>query len=160
MPRAATEPKPEGDMSDEGTIIQGTTAGVKTMADDTLRITFDVEPRFAQLAFAMFGTRGTPVAIARITPEAAIRQAQRETIKGGPLAKLAGQFCEAEPFRRWLRLTYDPLPRTSEDAATIIRNTCGITSRAELDHISEAADIFHREFRLPYNAWLQEDNHQ
>lgn len=56
--------------------VTGTTAAVKTMADDTLRITIDIEPRHAQAAFAMFGMRGTPVAVARLTPEAAVAESQ------------------------------------------------------------------------------------
>lgn len=100
--------------------------------------------------------------MARIMPEVAQRQARTETIddrrRGGALSKLAGQFCEAEPFRKWLRLTYEPLPRTSTEAAEIIRSVCRVESRAELDHDDDAAAIFHREFRLPYNEWLKDGN--
>lgn len=150
-------------MSEDLGAVMGTTSGVKTMADDTLRISFDVEPRFAQLAFQLFGTRGTPVAIAKIVAAAALAHAQQDTIeqakpRGGALCKLAGIFCNDEKFREWLRLTYDPLPRNAEDAATIIRKVCKIESRSELDHDQVAADQFHRHFRLPYAAWLDGRN--
>lgn len=143
---------------DHPAAIIGTSSGVKTMADNTLRITFDIEPRYAQQAFALFGVRGSPAAIAKIVPEAAIRddrQAVADGLKGGELAKLAGQFCDSEPFRQWLRLTYDPKPRNSAEAAQIIRGVCGVDSRAHLDHVEVAAQIFHEKFRLPYNAWLK-----
>ena len=140
--------------------VQGTTASLKMMVDGTIRVSFDIPPRDAQTAFALFGSPGAPVAIARITPEAAQRHARQDTIaqlKGGTLAKLAGQFCEAEPFRRWLRIKYFPLPQTAEDAAEIIRRSCGVTSRAELDHNEEAGKIFHASFRLPYNQWVKDE---
>jgi len=145
---------------DQPSAILGTSSGVKTMADNTLRISFDIEPRYAQQAFAMFGIRGSPAAIARIVPEVAQAQARKQTVDdhkpvGGVLAKLAGTFCGDEDFRRWLRLTYDPLPRTADDAAQIVRQVCRVDSRAYLDHIKEAADIFHEKFRLPYSEWLQ-----
>jgi hypothetical protein len=140
-------------------IIEGTSCGVKTMADNTLRVSFDIEPRFAQLAFAMFGTRGTPVAIARLTPEVAQSQARQDTAdtpKGGQLAKLAGMWCADEQFLKWIRLQYpDQVIKTSDEIAAIIRAVCLVDSRAELDHNEAAAQLFHTEFRLPYNAWLQ-----
>ncbi|MEY9435543.1 hypothetical protein [Bradyrhizobium elkanii] len=62
--------------------VSGSTTTVKTMADGTLRVSVDIEPRHAQAAFAMFGAPGTAVALARLTPKAAVddmrRQAQQE----------------------------------------------------------------------------------
>lgn len=147
-------------MSEDGnySVVQGTTTTVRTMADGALRISIDIDPRYAQLAFSLFGAPGSPVALARLTHEAALTEARKETIeraKGGPLAKLAGQFCADEVFMRWLRKKYHPLPQTPEDAAEIIRRSCRISSRAELDHDKEAADIFHAQFRIPYNEWLR-----
>lgn len=141
--------------------ISGTTTTIKTLVDGTFRVSIDISPSDAQAAFALFGRPGTPVALARLMPEVAHSQARRDTIaaaepvKGGALAKLAGQFCENEQFLQWLRLTYDPLPRNAEDAAQIIRQVCKVASRAELDHYQEASQLFHSEFRLPYNDWLK-----
>lgn len=136
--------------------IMGCTRTVRTTVDGSLVIQFEIEPRHAQKAFALFGAPGTPVAMARIMPEVAQRQAQRDTAaveKGGQLCKLAAIFCNSEDFRTWLRLTYDPLPRNAEDAAEIIRRVCKIESRSQLDHDPEAAATFHSTFRLPYSAW-------
>lgn len=145
--------------NEQPSAIIGVTKTCRTYTDGSLVIQIEVEPRHAQAAFALFGAPGTPVAVARIYPEVAQQQARKEAaeqLKGGVLAKLAGMFCDAEPFRAWLRMTYDPLPRSADDAATILRNVCGITSRAELDHDAMAAHKFHTEFRLPYNAWLKD----
>ena len=51
--------------------VTGATTTSRTLVDGTLRVSVDVEPRHAQAAFAMFGAPGTPVALARLTPEAA-----------------------------------------------------------------------------------------
>jgi len=47
------------------------------MVDNTLRITFDFEPKDAANAFEMFGERGTPAAIALIKREASIRELRK-----------------------------------------------------------------------------------
>ena len=60
-------------MSDSA-ILQATSGSCKTMVDNTLRITFDFEPRDAAKAFAMFGERGTPAAIALIKKEASVSE--------------------------------------------------------------------------------------
>lgn len=66
--------------------VVGSTTTVKTMADGTLRVSVDIEPRHAQAAFSMFGAPGTPVAIARLTQEAAVAEARREQAQDAPPA--------------------------------------------------------------------------
>lgn len=61
------------------TVIAASSVNVKTMADDTLRLTVDIEPRHAQEAFAMFGSRGTPLALARLTQSAAGEAMAKDT---------------------------------------------------------------------------------
>lgn len=53
----------------ETTVIEGATARVSTLADGTLRVTVDVEPRDAQNAFLLFGVPGTAVALAALKPQ-------------------------------------------------------------------------------------------
>ena len=60
--------------------IQASSAGVKDMADGSLRITLEFEPRYAKEAYAMFGARGTAIAVAALTQEASVVHAQTETI--------------------------------------------------------------------------------
>ena len=143
-------------------MIQASTVKVATMADDTLRLTIDIEPRHAQEAFALFGMRGSPVVIARLTQEAATAYAQAETVaahadvpaadekpKGGDLARLAGMLCANPHFRHWLNVD------SADGAAEFIRVECGVQSRAELDHNPAAAIAFHENVRKPFIAWQE-----
>jgi hypothetical protein len=136
-------------------VITASTVKITTMADDTLRITLDIEPRYAQEAFALFGGRGTPCVLARITAEAAQEHAQSQSQdkpKGGPLARLAGQWCNLPEFQEWCECS------TPDSAAIWIRDTCDVQSRADLDHNGAAAEAFNREIREPFMKWC-DDNH-
>lgn len=66
--------------------------------------------------------------------------------KGGELAKLAGIFCATAEFQEWAGVD------TEEAAAAWLRDTCGIKSRAELDHDHGAAVLFHNLIRKPWLA--------
>ena len=149
-------------------MIEAATVKISTMADDTLRIVLDISPQHAQEAFALFGVRGSPVVIARLTQEAATATARAEQVaghtsdrvveekpKGGDLARLAGQFCANPRFREWLyEIGYDR-DVTADEAAEAIRVTCDINSRAELDHRSDAAEAFHESIRRPFAEWCR-----
>lgn len=78
------------------------------------------------------------------------KEAEAPAAKGGELAKLAGMMCADPEFREWLGA------RTDDDAAQMIREQCGINSRAELDHDAEAAGVFHEEIRRPWAEFNQE----
>ncbi|MHC0506381.1 hypothetical protein [Achromobacter aegrifaciens] len=40
-----------------------------------------------------------------------------------------------------------------QHAAQFVRDVCGITSRAELDHNARAATLFYEAIRKPFVAW-------
>jgi len=73
-----------------------------------------------------------------------------EKPKGGELARQAGILCSDERFREWIYITGrwaeqygDEFAKPDrERAADYIRNLCGVTSRADLDHNEEAAEEF------------------
>ena len=76
-------------------------------------------------------------------------------VKGGALARQAAMLCDLPVFglyldhrRRWREsLTTSQLPdgtHTPEDAADVIRQACGVESRAELDHNEWAGAMFKR----------------
>lgn len=65
-------------MSDAAILI--TTRTVKTLADGTLRLAVDIEPSEAGKAFELFGSPGTPAAIARLTEEAVLENQQQKTM--------------------------------------------------------------------------------
>lgn len=143
--------------------IAAASVGIKTMADGTLRITCDIEPANAQAAFQLFGSPGTPMALAALkVGHAAITSESAEEVKpkGGALAKLAGQWCKDPEFFKWIVATSFPDATwatgdsEAECAANGIRAICEIESRAELDHDAVAAERFHALIRLPYQKHM------
>ena len=137
---------------------------LKTMADGTLRISFDIEPMHAQDAFKLFAAPGTPAAIAALqvgyaqvgeVTEVIAKSHNSDKPKGGPLSKLAAMWCNQPEFWTWLE-TDDENAAHSEFGATMcVYALCGIDSRAELDHNEWAAEKFHRLIRGPYSKYLQ-----
>lgn len=87
-----------------------------------------------------------------------------QQLKGGELSKLAGKWCERMEFRDWLALAHKDeykkvrelwhMTRTSvsslDVAAEVVRQICGVKSRAALDHNPAAARIFDEQIRKPY----------
>lgn len=77
----------------------------------------------------------------------------REAGKGAALARLAAQLCGQTEFQQWAvsRIGAAPSGVTAQQhAAQYVREVCGITSRAELDHNAAAATLFHTVIRRPY----------
>ena len=130
---------------------------LKTMADGTLRISFDIEPNNAQDAFRLFAAPGTPAAIAALqVGYAAVTEPVPEKPKGGALSKLAGVWCNDPEFQSWLWEAADYPGEPNPDlCAAVIRNWCRVDSRAELDHDEEAAERFHRLIRGPFSKFMQ-----
>lgn len=143
-------------------VIEATSAGVKDMADGSLRITFEFDPRHAAAAFALFGVRGRAVAVAALKDGSGAVQEQPKTAgdagvaKGGELAKLAGIWSNDPAFIDWADMQNSKGGELStnitspEDAALWVRIVCGVASRAELDHDADAAERFHRLIRGPF----------
>lgn len=102
---------------------------------------------------SMFGTpdpsKTVPVAIARLDPNA------KPERKGGKLAQKAGILCSEGAFITFLAEhhfkktleTVDPF-----DPAVVVRNVCGVYSRADLDHDPEAARKF-QDLVASFEAW-------
>ena len=71
--------------------IPASSVSLKTMADGTLRISFDIEPIHAQDAFKLFAAPGTQAAIAALKAGTYLEHpAAPKKPKGGELARLAG----------------------------------------------------------------------
>jgi len=68
----------------------------------------------------------------------------REKPKGGPLAKLAGIWCGNPAFWQWCGAS------DANEAAAFVKNTCQVSSRAELDHDPAAAALFLERIRKPF----------
>ncbi|MCT8506159.1 hypothetical protein [Chromohalobacter moromii] len=82
---------------------------------------------------------------------------------GGRQARRAAILCNDKRFRLYLdarrrnrnRMTREQLPdgtHSAEDAADFIRDTCGISSRAVLDHNDAARQMFVRIIE-DYTRW-------
>ena len=135
------------------TVIESSSSSARTMADGTLRLTVDIEPRHSQAAFALFGAPGTPMALA------ALKSAKAEPApKGGQLAQWVAMRCGEAAFQRWLQDTYSAQWQDAHGdtpakwAASTVRAVLGIESRAELDNDDAAALRFHARIRRPFEA--------
>lgn len=144
--------------------ISATTAGMRDMADGTLRISFDIEPRHAQEAYALFGARGASVAIAALNLQATVAIAQAEAVSSVArdnritgLALLAVQWCKEPTFWEWLndKMALTPI-LNEDDAKWLICYHCGINSRKELNTVKRAAENFNELIREPYMKFLSE----
>ena len=134
--------------------IEASSVRISTMADGTLRITLDVEPAHAQAAFALFGSPGTPVALAALKTAA---QASQERAKGGEAARWLGMRCGEPEFQGWCAKQW-PLfiPRDftsgTDCASRIVRAVCLVNSRAEIDNDPAAFARFDTLIRKPWIA--------
>lgn len=61
-----------------------------------------------------------------------------------PLAQVAGTLCTLPAFWQHLGVTNE------EEAAEMVRNLCGVKSRAELNTNPAAAQLFHDYVRRPF----------
>ena len=130
------------------TAIPASSVSVRTMADGTLRLSLDIEPRHARDAFALFGMPGAPVALAALKVGTEIPEPAKP--KGGELARLAGRLCAVPKFQEWIKAI------STEDAAEMIRYICDIKSRSELDNNTAAASRFHGRIRKPWAVYCKD----
>lgn len=136
-------------------VIEAASAGVKDMADGSLRITFEFEPRFAAEAFALFGPRGRAVAVAALMDGAkAVKEPEPPKEPIGPLCNWLVIRCKEPEFWHWLNADLSYHVRSEEDAAEAVKHILGVTSRKDVDGNPEAVECFHSYIRKPYQAWL------
>jgi len=144
--------------------IEASSGTYRSRVDGTIVLSVEIEPRNAAAALALFGMPGTPMAIAALqVGYAAVGEPiiksypekdNSEKPKGGPLAKLAGIWCNDPEFWKWLETDPDNACHSAQGAAHCLYAICGIESRVELDNDPAAAERFHRLIRGPYNRHL------
>lgn len=136
--------------------ISGTRRALKELADGTIRVQIDVDPRFKAQFHKLFPTIDMPVALAPLSSDFERRE-EEEKPKGGALARLAGMWCNDPKFCAWISWKYKGgvLPVEPAVAAQFVREQCCIDSRAKLDNDSAAADKFNNHIRFPYMKWLE-----
>jgi len=136
-------------------VIEAASAGVKDMADGSLRITFEFEPRFAAEAFALFGPRGRAVAVAALMDGAkAVKEPEPPKEPIGPLCKWLVMRCAEPEFWKWLESVAPEPVRNADDAANVVKFVLGVGSRKQIDGDAERERDFHKMIRQPYQRWL------
>lgn len=145
--------------------IEAVSRSVKTLADGTLRLSVDIEPKHAQDAFKLFGSPDVPMALARLTIEASKERAQVETIedkpKGGFLSQWLAMRCNEPEFWEFVESVMKPYSSdpdfyisNSNECDKAVKALLLIESKVELDNNQSAADAFHKLIRQPYAKWL------
>ena len=144
--------------------IPASSVSMKTMADGTLRISFDVEPSQAQDAFKLFAAPGTQVAIAALKDGSFLSQPippnpgelkPREQL--GDACYRTVLWCNEPSFWDFIILKYPDFERikSKDEAALFVKWLCDVKSRKELDTNPEANKTWHREIRQPYADYLR-----
>lgn len=146
------------------TAISAITRTFKSMADGSLRFTIEVSPQDAKQAFDILGTPDVAIAIARLTQESTIEQAQKETIgeqKGGFLSQWLAIRCTEQSFWDFIEHEIHELDGDHNcdiDSAgkcdVAVKELLQIQSKKELDNDPAAEQAFHQLIRLPYSKWL------
>lgn len=133
------------------TAVEASTGRLRTMADGTVRLEVDFEPRHAQDAFKLFASPGTRVALAALKPDATpaeppAAQPAKRTI--GPICQWLVFRCKEPEFQEWLKVEGESA------AAQEVRTFCRVASRAEIDGNERAERVFNTGIRGPYSKWL------
>lgn len=153
--------------------IPASSVSLKTMADGTLRISFDIEPAQAQDAFRLFAAPGTQVAIAALRAGSFLEQIPDAGIPAsglippdsrelkprphmGDVCYRTVQWCADASFWAWINTMAAPGRGvySAAQAKAWVCFVCGVESRKELDTNNEANKAWHRLIREPYRVYL------
>ena len=149
--------------------VPASTVSLKTMADGTLRISFDVEPSQAQAAFKLFAAPGTQVAIAALKDGSFLAQPApnpeaypdlpQPRVQLGDACYRTVLWCNEPSFWKFLSSEYVGLSKTdvsnASEASYLVKVICAVTSRKDLDTNDSANKSWHRLIRLPYADYLK-----
>lgn len=148
--------------------LEAASAGVRDMSDGSLRITIEFEPRHAKEAFALFGARGTPLAVVALAVGYAAAGApvisKTATTRPGPLCEWLVRRCGEAEFFAWIAPVYhayigDVSPEEFTKPADFCRHAVMVLcdcdeSRKEIDADTRKAQLFHERVRGPYSKHL------
>ncbi len=134
-------------------VISGTRRSMREMADGTVRVQIDIDPRFRSQFFELFGKIDMPVALAPLVADFEQKEPVAEKPKGGALAKLAGMWCAEPEFAQWAQHEGWCDVNDADSAAAHVRTLCVISSRAELDSNPDAKRLFDERIRGPYSKF-------
>ena len=135
--------------------IPAASVSLKTMADGTLRFTFDIEPAQAQDAFRLFAAPGTPVAIAALqVGYAAAKEPEPPKEQIDQIALWLVMRCKEPEFWQWLHTDLAYTVSSEEEAGHAVKHILGVSSRKNVSSNPEALECFHSYIRKPFQAWL------
>lgn len=132
------------------TVIEASSVKFSTMADGTLRLVCDIEPRNAQAAFTLFAAPGTPMALAALKapkPEAETNHK--------PIARWLAIRCGDPAFQRW-SVSRGSKAATDSGAADWCRSVCKVASRGLIDGNHEAEELFKTQIQGPWREFNTE----
>ena len=142
-------------MTDHPNALPAISRGInRTLVDGTIRITIEIEPRYALQAMAMLGMPGASIAVAGLlaVPEPEPEpEPEPPPQKGGPLAMSVGMLCNDPNFQRFAHLATGCGP-SREVAAEYVRRFCRVSSRASLDH-DPFAKVKLQELMQLFRSW-------
>jgi hypothetical protein len=142
-------------MAEETVVISGTRRKAQELADGTLRVQIDIDPRFKQDFHRLFPQIDTPCALAPLALDFEKLSKYPEEPKGGELARLAGIWCKNPDFKQWLSKKYPGNTFNEGDAANWIRKSCRVNSRSEIDNNAEAEWYFQNHIRRPFMEYMK-----
>lgn len=141
--------------------LEASSAGIRDMADGTLRLTIDFEPRFAKQAFELFGARGTPIAVAalkpihqrgEIVPPVVPSDPQKPPL--GPIGQWFVLRCQEPAFRQWAIQHHGPDTQDTEVAVKeLILEKLDLESRSQIDWDAVAKEKALGLFIQPYKRF-------
>lgn len=145
-------------MSDDtASIPVGATQGLRVLADGSVRLTLDFEPKDRNAVMALFGAPGTPVACAALKPGYAQKSDKPARGGIGPYCREANDLSGNPEFWRWISqpgVWHEPYSADSAGAKAFILYQCGrIESRKDIDGNEKASGLFVERVRVPFMRW-------
>lgn len=142
--------------------LSAAVAGLRVLADGTVRLTIDVEPKDRVAAMQLFGAPGQPVGLAalQVGHAAASDKPATSTYRDlGPICREAIDLCRNERFQAFATTNrgkrLDVIGDVESFCKDFITNTCMVESRQELDTADGARELFIAHVRKPFHAWLE-----
>jgi hypothetical protein len=141
------------------TVLSGAAMTLRTLADGTVRVTVDFEPKDRKACMEMMGEPGQPIAVTALKAgHAAASPGPSPSFRDlGAICREAIDLCKNPAFHGYVEaVTRKPLHSVGEvEAKAFIVNQCSVTSRKELDTAEGARDLFIGHIRTPFQAWLR-----
>lgn len=150
-------------------VVPASYVKLSTLTDGTVRVVIDIEPAGRAAAFALFDAPGVPVAVARLTNEAAVAHDRAQQAEPPadplpphklptPLSSKVAMTCGERSFLTFLQW-FDPegfgaveASGCAEAATQYVRDYCGVASRRDIRPGTPAADRW-ASLRLEYETW-------